>query len=494
VAVENLTGYAPPFNPFAERSARREQADAWRKWFEDTGWERIEELLVQRLGDPDRAVVRRAAVALGHTGGRSARAALRRYVTGQREVNPLPGWRQAGHRGDRARFNSLADVNPRTLQAATRALGYLQDAASVAMLAETIRKHADADTANLFLAEASAQALGRIGTREAEAALVELFAGLQDYPRYTSWYGDHAALMACHASPVHYYITEALDALQSTRARSVVPHLIRSVPIDPDRALLPGNDDCEELVGRVIRRNGAEADVVETCLALLGDTQARRDPEIETAISTIHRCWAGHPDAENRAAQILSLVCRDAEYEPRIRAAFERYRAKPNDIPRVFDTGIPVVLALPAKHWVCFYLARALGNLADPQSTDTLIAALRDEPTEAATGHPDPLGPGVLFLHNDLTPCWRAAVAWALGRIGDRRAVPVLLSVVGDMDNATDTRYSAAEALGRIGDPDSREQIKRLAADYPEISTRHALQQAHHDCDPTVRLAGWRDK
>jgi hypothetical protein len=244
------------------------------------------------------------------------------------------------------------------------------------------------------------------------------------------------------------------------------------------------------LVGRVIRRNGAEGAVVETCLAILGDPEAERDAEIESAISTVHRCWAGHPDAENRAAQIVSVVCRDARYEPRIRAAFERYRAKPTGIPRVFDTGIPVVLELPARHWVCFYLARSLGNLGAMASTDTLIAALRDEPAEAAAGVPDPLGPGVLFLHNDLTPCWRAASAWALGRIGDRRAVPVLMDVVRNMDNATDTRFSAAEALGRIADPSSRERIERLAADYPEVSTRRALQQAAFNCEPSSTLAG----
>jgi HEAT repeat protein len=80
-----------------------------------------------------------------------------------------------------------------------------------------------------------------------------------------------------------------------------------------------------------------------------------------------------------------------------------------------------------------------------------------------------------MFLHNDLTPCWRAAVAWALGRIGDRRAVPVLLHIVSDLGNATDTRHAAAEALGRIADPDSLETIQRIAADYPEISIRRTL-------------------
>ncbi|MBM4050460.1 MAG: HEAT repeat domain-containing protein, partial [Planctomycetes bacterium] len=92
--------------------------------------------------------------------------------------------------------------------------------------------------------------------------------------------------------------------------------------------------------------------------------------------------------------------------------------------------------------------------------------------------YPDPLGPGVLFLHNDLTPCWRAAVAWALGRIGDRRAAPTLLKTVADLANAPDTRHAAAEALGRLADPAHLDPIRQLAATYPEVSTRRALLEA----------------
>ncbi len=476
VALENLTGHAEPFNPFVGFSQRRQQAEAWRRWIAATPWEHIERELIERLDSSQRDEVRRAAVALGHTGSSVARAPLRNYLAVHRHHNPYPEWKKT-HKVDATRFNSLAEVNPRTLQAVTRALGCLGDASAVPLLAETLRQHHHPDRGNLFLAEAAVEALGRIGTPEAQVALVEAFAELDDYPKYTLWYGDHPALMSCHASPVHYLIVEALDALGSTRAESILPLLIRSVPIDPDRALLPGNDDFETLTGRVIRRHRAQAVVVETCLAVLGDEQAARTPSIEQALGTI-RCWAGHPGPENRAAQILSLVCADGDYEPRVRAAFQRYRAMPVDIPRVFDTGIPVVNKLPLKNWVCFYLARTLGNLADPASAEDLISALRQSAPEAASGRPDPLGPGVLFLHNDLTPCWRAAGAWALGRIGDRRAVPALLAVVDDLKNAPDTRHAAAEALGHIADPTSLEAIRKLAADYPEESTRRALVRA----------------
>jgi hypothetical protein len=402
-------------------------------------------------------------VALGHIGRDAARAALRKYVVAERGNNPYPEWKKT-HQVDGTRFNSLDAVNPRTLQAATRALGWLKDAAAVPMLAETLTKHADPAKGNLFIA-----------TPEAESALTNAFAGLKDYPEFTVWYGDHPALMACHASPVHYLIVEALDAMGMPRAGAIVPHMIRSVPTDFDRALFPYNDDCETIFGRVIRRSGLESAVVETCLSILGDKEATRTKEIEDAIGKTIGAWGGKPDPENRAAQILSLVCRDRKYEPRVRAVFEAYRAKPNDIPRLFDTGIPVIQKLPSKHWVCFFTARLLGNLADPRSVDTLLASLEREPPEAATGFPDPLGPGVLFLHNDLTPCWRAAAAWALGRIGAARAMPTLLKVIGDMKNALDTRHAAAEAMERLAKTGNAPAIRKLAADYPEVSTRRTL-------------------
>ena len=468
LALQNLTANVPPPDPSANR------AEVWRAWQQANPWDKQEAALVKRLASSDRDDVRKAAVALGHVGGEAGRKGLRDYVLRERERNPLPEWGKS-HGGDNARFNSQEAVNPRTLQAAVRALGWLGDSEALPMLADSLRRNVDPRQANLFLAEAAAQALGRIGTPEAIAVLLEAFAKLPEYPTYTRWYGDHDALIACHASPVHAAIIEALDAAGTTHIGGILENLIRSVPTDPDRALLPANDDYETLVGRVLRRGGQQAAVSDTCLAILGDAQARRLPNIEKAIASVHGAWAGTPDVQNRAAQILSLVCRDPAYEPRLRAALQRFSKLPVDIPRVFDTGIPVVNKLPTRHWVSFFLARTLGNLRDARSVPELIALLESSAPEAAAGRPDPLGPGVLFLHNDLTPCWRAEVAWALGCLGDARALPVLLKLIANLENATDTRYAAAIAAGRLADASGLAELHRLAQDYPEISVRRAL-------------------
>ncbi|MCZ7601209.1 MAG: HEAT repeat domain-containing protein [Gammaproteobacteria bacterium] len=143
-----------------------------------------------------------------------------------------------------------------------------------------------------------------------------------------------------------------------------------------------------------------------------------------------------------------------------------------------------MVLEMPTKNWVCFFLARTLGNMNDRDAADMLLAVLQDSRPEAASGRPDPLGPGVLFLHNDLTPCWRAAVVWSLGRLGDRRAVAQLLDIVDNLDNATGIPATPRRSLlTRLADTAALPQLQRLVDGYPEISVRLALREACAACE-----------
>ncbi|MDP7654769.1 MAG: HEAT repeat domain-containing protein, partial [Roseibacillus sp.] len=376
---------------------------------------------------------------------------------------------------DRFTFDGSSPLNPRTLQEAVRALGYLQDTGAIDLLSRILADNIEPKNANLFLAEAAVEALGRIGTPNAESVLIDTFRNLKNYWEYVGWYSDHPALYACHNSPLHARLIEALDALGSTRTADILPHLIRSLPTDPDRALFPENDDYEILVGRIIRRSGRREEVIETCLSLLGDPRAKAAVDLKQAISTVHPAWAGTPDPDNRAAQLLSMVCRDQTYEPRLRQIYTGYRSRPED-PIARPLGNPKWI--PQRHWVLFYLGRSLGNLADPRSVDTLLASLKPELNEARHGHPDPAEPNIHFLHLEYTPCWRASAAWALGRIGDKRAATPLLDVVRNLKNATDVRHAAAEALGILADPETLEKIRLLARDYPEHSTRLVLREA----------------
>jgi HEAT repeat protein len=445
-ALENLLGGGPAFQAFATPGQRGE--DAWKAFVAANPPSTLEAALIARFGAADPIARHRAVVALGHVGSDAARAALRQAV------------------GKDAFGNDL-----RTALEAIWALGQLRDAQAVGPLS-TLLGAAARSAPQLHRAAAAAESLGRIASPEAEAALMEAFAKLDDFYKYCGAYGDHSALWACHASPLHHRIAEALDAIGTTRAAPIVPQLLRSVPIDTDRALLMELDATEKVIGRVVARSNAAQAVVQTCLAILGQPDLKPDPTLAAAVSFSPQAWGGKYDPPTRAAQLLSLICVDPAQAPALRAAMQRALAAPRFVGRI---GLGNPAQLPQRNWVCFYLARALGKLGDREAVPLLLEAIAADGPEATRGRHDPGSVQLLFQYNEPSPFFRAAAADALGRIGDLRASSPLLALVKDMDNAIDVRHAAARSLGRMADPATADEIRRLAAGYPEMSTRRAL-------------------
>jgi hypothetical protein len=217
-------------------TARRDQAREWRGWFAGTSWDRSSSRSSRLAVGPRHGPPRGRGARTRGGPGRPGRAAGVRHTRARN--NPIPNGGRLTRDG--AMFNSLdSPANPRTLQAATRALGWLQDTNAVPLLADTARP-----------AQRSRHGQPVPGGGRRRSAGPDRHArrrngadpGLRRAPRllhHTRWYGDHDALIACHSAPVHYLITEALDRMGSTKAAGIVPHLIRSVPTDPDRALFP---------------------------------------------------------------------------------------------------------------------------------------------------------------------------------------------------------------------------------------------------------------
>lgn len=440
VALENLTGHSTDFNAFDHKG------DDWREWLADNDWDVIEAKLIARLDADDATVI----APLGLIGSNAAGETLRNYLL----RNP----------GDELR----------NLMSAMRALGRLKDEAAISLLVDIFNQNARKNPGKAkklhelgwlqrptYLTATAVEALGRIGSPEAERALIDAFPQLLEFWTYTYRSGDHTWLMGCHSSIVHYRFLEAFDALESSDTVELVPDILRSIPIDPDRALLFENDGYETLAARVVQRSGLAPDVIETCLSVLGDPTARAIPELLDAVTSSPPAVSVKPhDAESRAAQILSVVCLDTREADRIRDAFDRHR---------------VTASSRTRAWVCFFLARTLGKIGDRGAVDVLLAALADEPTEASYGFETP--PNV-FIYKARAPFYRAAVADALGRIGDPRSAPILLQIAGDFDNAISVRHAAARALGTVCDESSLAALSALADDYPEVATRRALLKA----------------
>ncbi len=222
VALENLTAHEEPLNPFAKNVQRRRQIGRWVTWCQEHPCSQREDELIGLLANDDRVTRRQAIVALGHIGGDAARRALREYVAREQVSNPYPEFVN-DNRTDSFTFPADSPLNPRTLQEATRALGYLSDEEAVPLLQDVLQRHIDPRSGNLYLAESAIEALARIGTAEAETVLIGTCARLGDYVNYVGWYSDHPALYACHASPLHARVIAALDWIGSTQTAAVLP-------------------------------------------------------------------------------------------------------------------------------------------------------------------------------------------------------------------------------------------------------------------------------
>jgi len=446
VALEHLTGHRLDFNAFSRD--REGEAGKWRAWIKANDWPAVEAGLIARLSSKDVVEAHDAIEALGHVGGERAGAALRDYLSAH------------------------TDGELRVTMAAMRALGHLKDTKAIPLLAKVLDANARRKPGRgfhelgfqqkpVYLAATAAEGLGWIGTSDVETALKVAFPKLLDFWTYSYRAGDHDWLMGCNSSPLHYRILEAFDAMGSRDLSELVGKIVRSVPLDTDRALLFEPDGYETLACRVVQRTGRTSEVMETALSVLGDKSAKAVGELKAAVTASPPARSTKPlSPEPRAAQIASVVCVGPRYAARLRAALNRYRASRPSRKR---------------SWTCFFLTRALAKLRDKGSVATLLDVISKDPTEASQGlNPPPTH----ILYKAMKPFHRAAAAHALGEIGDARAVPGLIKLVIDFDNAPSVRRRAAEALGKIGDTASLPRLRKIADDYPELATRRALLES----------------
>ena len=397
--------------------------------------------------------VQMALEALGHVGGDLGKRAIRLWL----KDNPK--------------------TELRVVMAAMRSLGYLRDSAAIPALVAIMEANLNAhgrggwneggfNQKPVYLSATAAEALGRIGGADAEKALLATLAKAGNFESHVMATGEHGWLRSAQASPIYFRILEGLDRLESTGAGPLAGMLAESIPSDKDRGLLYELDSYEKLVGRAIHRGGRMADVTEACLAVLGESPpapaaAKVDPQLKAAVSNAPHN-EGHirrHTPQSRAAQVLSIVCLDVRYAPRIRAVLQMYRAqKPSE----------------TRSWVCFMLTRALGRLGDSGSIDLFVEMLEKDPTEASLGlNPPPTH----IIYKAWRPFHRPAAAWALGELKAPKAA-TLLKVVQDLSNASSTREQAAIALGKTGDRTILPQLKAVAENYPEVTTRRALLES----------------
>ncbi len=106
----------------------------------------------------------------------------------------------------------------------------------------------------------------------------------------------------------------------------------------------------------------------------------------------------------------------------------------------------------PGRQWV-WLLAIALSSCTSVSQMQDRYEAGDESQLEKIT---------TIALRQDYPYATRRTAARALGEIGDARAVPVLVSILGEFDQRTTLKTEALLALGRIGDPQAVTGIGRL--------------------------------
>ena len=121
-------------------------------------------------------------------------------------------------------------------------------------------------------------------------------------------------------------------------------------------------------------------------------------------------------------------------------------------------------------------LPQAVAQVAAQGAWGVLIRALTcTQVREVVVGLGAPAVPALIQALGDLSENVRRAAAEALGKLGDPQAVPALIKALGDDWNAV--RRAAAEALGKLGDPQAVPALIQALGDRSE-NVRRAAQQA----------------
>ena len=107
---------------------------------------------------------------------------------------------------------------------------------------------------------------------------------------------------------------------------------------------------------------------------------------------------------------------------------------------QLMDTSLPMFQRMRAVF--------SLRNVGGADAVDALALAFED--------------PSALLRHE---------IAYVLGQMGDRHALPVLTERLSDEHEHVMVRHEAAEAMGAIGDDSARPVLKKFATDpHPEVA------------------------
>lgn len=349
----------------------------------------------------------------------------------------------------------------------------------------------------------AADALGEIGGEDAAAALLKAYPDYakpvngmterrNNYHRFVrKVHSSDAPKLSCidHIPRTSHMILHALARIPFKSAenmaalRAIVPQILSTMPSDFDATIVYTEEPYQMLAGYLIERAGMRRVVVDAAFCGLG-VEERRVKETGPVIKEILQ--AANANAKSKkstdppfAGPILMSCCRDKK-----------------DIPLLIQ-----LLTFEPNGWVRIHAAKTLLFMEATEAVPALTKRLREAKDDAEYGYDmdfrrfrsNNIGgkklPGSGYdEYSDPSPRFKEAYLMALGGLGDKEVVPLLIQYLNNDRNVIEIQYAAAMALSRFATPEALKAMQAAEAGHPVESVRQVAREAiwRHGMMPVV--------
>ncbi|MDP6546503.1 MAG: HEAT repeat domain-containing protein [Phycisphaerae bacterium] len=312
----------------------------------------------------------------------------------------------------------------------------------------------------------AADALGDVGGKAAQAALIEA------YPRFARSLSLRAPKVLprddrpgldprdrMYQTP--YAIALSLSRMTITDPENlkalvaIAPLLLANMPSDYDGALLYQPEAYQPITAYLLEKAGLRQAACDAAFAYFGQARSVPDTPAGKTLASLAKKYAGDVPY---AAIWLPTLCKDSK-----------------------DVPVLIALLTHKNGWVRINAAKAIMFMGDKRGIASIAKLLKASKPEATFGYYGEYFNNKTQGHaeyNDPAPRWREAFVRALGRLGAVEHIGMLAEILQDDRNVLGVRHAVAVALDELGTDEALKVLERTEVDHPFYHIRLTAREA----------------